>query len=193
MTDSTDSNNPDNSQPQPTDRAGSRSLLWLPLALVIIGVDQYTKIIIVDRLIEYERISVLPIFDIVRFHNTGAAFSLLADAGGWQNWLFTAIALIVSAGILWYQWVLPHKGARILGLGLALVLAGAIGNLIDRLNYGYVVDFLFFHYQQWSWPAFNVADSAITIGVVLVIFDSLFLERKRIAEAANSRQDLPGD
>jgi signal peptidase II len=140
-----------------------------------------TKALVVERLVEYQRINVLPIFDLVRFHNTGAAFSLFADASGWQNWLFTAIAVIVSVGILWYQWVLPARGARTLAFGLALVLSGAIGNLIDRLTYGYVVDFLLFYYKDWSWPAFNVADSAITVGVVLIIFDSLFLERSRRA------------
>jgi signal peptidase II len=162
-------------------KVGFRSLYWLPFAIVLVGVDQLTKAMIVDRLAEYERITILPVFDIVRFHNTGAAFSLLADAGGWQNWFFTAVAVVISLGILWYLWSLPAKGARTLALGLSLVLSGAIGNLIDRLNYGYVVDFLLFHYQQLSWPAFNVADSAITIGVVLIIFDSLFLERRRIA------------
>ena len=161
--------------------ARARSLLWLPVALVLIFFDQLTKAMIVEQLVEYERINVLPIFDIVRFHNTGAAFSLFADASGWQNWFFTGVAVVVSAGIIWYQWVLPRVGARTLALGLALVLGGAIGNLVDRLNYGYVVDFLLVYYNEWSWPAFNVADSAICIGVALIIIDSLFFEHKRKA------------
>jgi len=159
--------------------ARARSLLWLPVSLVLIFFDQLTKAMIVEQLVEYQRINVLPIFDIVRFHNTGAAFSLFADASGWQNWLFTGVAVVVSAGIIWYQWVLPRVGARTLALGLALVLGGAIGNLVDRLNHGYVVDFLLIYYKKLSWPAFNVADSAICIGVALIIIDSLFFERKR--------------
>lgn len=166
-------------------KAGFRSLYWLPLAAFFIVLDQFTKALIVDRLAEYERIIVLPVFDIVRFHNTGAAFSLFADAGGWQNWFFTAVAVLISIGILWYLWSLPAKGARTLGLGLSLVLSGALGNLIDRLNYGHVVDFLLFHYQQLAFPAFNVADSAITVGVILILFDSLFFERRRNSEKAS--------
>jgi signal peptidase II len=161
--------------------ARARSLLWLPVVLVLIFFDQLTKAMIVEQLVEYDRINVLPFFDIVRFHNTGAAFSLFADAGGWQNWFFTGVAVVVSAGIIWYQWVLPRVGARTLALGLALVLGGAIGNLIDRLNHGYVVDFLLVYYNEWSWPAFNIADSAICIGVALIIIDSLFFEHKREA------------
>jgi len=164
-------------------RAGARSLRWLWLTLPVIALDQFTKWLVVTRLEEFDRINLLPVFDLVRFHNTGAAFSLLSDAGGWQHWLFTGIAAVVSVGLLWYQWVLPPRGCRVLAAGLAMILAGAVGNMIDRLVNGYVVDFLFFYYEQWSYPAFNVADSAITVGVVLVIFDALFLEKHRHAAA----------
>ena len=164
------------------EKARARSLMWLPVSLVLFFFDQLTKIMIVERLVEFERINVLPVFDIVRFHNTGAAFSLFADASGWQNWFFTAVAVLVSIGIVWYQWVLPRVGTRTLALGLALVLGGALGNLMDRLNYGYVVDFLLVYYNEWYWPAFNVADSAICVGVGLIIFDSLFFEKKRSAK-----------
>jgi signal peptidase II len=170
-----------NENTQAGERAGSRSVWWLLLSLFIIVVDQYSKSLVVQNLVEFQRINLLPIFDLVRFHNTGAAFSLLADAGGWQHWFFTGIAALVSIGIVWYQWVLPGKGCRTLAVGLALVLGGAIGNLIDRLVQGYVVDFAFFYYNDWSWPAFNIADSAISIGVALIIIDSLFFERKRTA------------
>ena len=163
--------------------AGPRSLRWLWLTLPLIAFDQFTKWLVVTRMDEFDRINILPIFDLVRFHNTGAAFSLLADAGGWQHWLFSGIAIVVSVGLLWYQWVLPARGCRVLATGLALILAGAVGNLIDRLLNGYVVDFLFFYYEQWSYPAFNVADSAITVGVVFVIWDILFLEKHRRAPA----------
>ncbi len=165
--------------------AGLRSLVWLPVSALLILLDQVSKAMVVDQLAEFQRINFLPVFDLVRFHNTGAAFSLFADAGGWQNWFFTGIAALVSIGIVWYQWVLPKKGARTLALGLALVLGGAIGNLIDRLNYGYVVDFLLFYYKDWSWPAFNIADSAIVVGVTLIIIDSLFFERYRKANESS--------
>jgi signal peptidase II len=161
------------------DRAGAASLRWLWLTAPLLIVDQLSKWLVTLRLVEFQRINILPIFDLVRFHNTGAAFSFLADAGGWQHWLFTGIAVLVSMGILYYQWTLPARGCRILAAGLALILAGAVGNLIDRLMFGYVVDFIFFYYEDWSWPAFNVADSAITIGVILVLYDGIFLERKR--------------
>jgi signal peptidase II len=161
--------------------AGSLSIPWLLISLVVVIFDQFTKDLVVQNLVEFQRINLLPVFDLVRFHNTGAAFSFLANAGGWQHWLFTGIAISVSVGIIWYQWVLPAKGCRTLALGLALILGGAIGNVIDRLVQGYVVDFILVFYGDWSWPAFNVADSAISVGVALIIFDSLFLERKRKA------------
>jgi signal peptidase II len=121
---------------------------------------------------------VLPFLDLVRLHNTGAAFSFLSGASGWQNWLFTGIAIVVSAGVLWWLTRLPERGKSLLALGLALLLGGAIGNLVDRILYGYVVDFILFYYREWSYPAFNVADSAITCGVALVLFDGLVLERR---------------
>ena len=162
-------------------RAGLRGWLWLLLALPLLVADQWTKLLIMANLAEYQRINLLPVLDLVRFHNTGAAFSFLADAGGWQHNLFTGIAAAVSLGLLVYLWVLPARGCRTLSAGLALVLSGAVGNLLDRLQHGYVVDFILFYYEQWSWPAFNVADSAITVGVALIIIDSLFLERRRNA------------
>ncbi|HJP04941.1 MAG: signal peptidase II [Chromatiales bacterium] len=165
--------------------AGSGSLRWLILSLVLVIADQVTKLLVVSNLDEFERIKLLPVFDLVRFHNTGAAFSFLANAGGWQHWLFTGIAIVVSVGIVWYQWGLPQQGCRTLAAGLALVLGGAVGNLIDRLLQGYVVDFLLVYYGDWHWPAFNVADSSITVGVTLIIIDSMFLERKRVAAAAS--------
>jgi signal peptidase II len=164
--------------------AGPRSLRWLSLSLLLIVVDQISKNMVVSKLVEFERINMLPVFDLVRFHNTGAAFSLLSDASGWQHWLFSAIAILVSAGIVWYQWSLPRHGCRLLATGLAMVLGGAIGNLIDRLTHGYVVDFILVYYNDFHWPAFNVADSAISVGVAFIIIDSLFFERKRNAQRA---------
>jgi len=157
----------------------ARHLGWLSLSLAVVLLDQITKWLVIDALTLYQRIPVLPVFDLVRLHNTGAAFSFLADASGWQNWLFTGVAVVVSVGIAWWLVTLPRKGRRVLSLGLALVLGGAIGNVIDRSLYGYVVDFLLFYYKDWSYPAFNIADSAITCGVVLILYDGLVLEKRR--------------
>jgi len=134
---------------------------------------------IIENLTLYQRVQITPFFDLVRLHNTGAAFSFLANSSGWQNWLFTGIAGIVSVGILYWLVTLPRKGHRILAMGLALVLGGAIGNVIDRSFYGYVVDFILFHYQEWSYPAFNFADSAITCGVIMILYDGVILDRRR--------------
>jgi len=163
----------------PATITGKNSLRWLILSIAVVIVDQITKREVVDNLFEFQRINLMPLLDLVRYHNTGAAFSLFADASGWQHWLFTTIAFAVSGGIIWYQWSLPVRGCRTLATGLALVLGGAIGNVIDRLMFGYVVDFILIYYQEWSWPAFNVADSAITVGVTFIIIDSLFFERNR--------------
>ncbi|MEE4184248.1 MAG: signal peptidase II [Gammaproteobacteria bacterium] len=172
--------------PAAAPRAGLAGWRWLLLTVPMLALDQWTKLQVIASLVEYQRINVLPILDLVRFHNTGAAFSFLADADGWQHNLFTGIAVAVSVGLLVYLWVLPARGCKTLSAGLALVLSGALGNLLDRLQYGYVVDFILFYYERWSWPAFNVADSAITVGVALIIFDSLFLERRRAAAPAGS-------
>jgi signal peptidase II len=171
--------------PQGTPPAARKSLMaWLLVSVVVVGTDQLTKFTIVDSLAQYQRINVLPFLDMVRLHNTGAAFSLLADASGWQNWLFTIVAVVVSGGVFWWLAQLPKQGKTALALGLALLLGGAIGNLIDRVIYGYVVDFILVYYQQWSYPAFNVADSAITCGVALILFDGLVLERRAARPAA---------
>jgi len=152
---------------------------WLMVSAAVIVLDQFTKLRVIAALELYEHRPVLPILDLVRLHNTGAAFSFLAGASGWQNGLFAAVAVVVSAGVLWWLVRLPRKGHDLLALGLALLLGGAIGNLVDRLVYGYVVDFILIHYQDWSYPAFNLADSAITGGVALVLLDGLVLERYR--------------
>lgn len=158
---------------------GKRAGWWLALAALVVAADQFTKLLVVENLTLYQRFGVLPFFDLVRLHNTGAAFSFLAGADGWQNTLFLSIATVVSIALIWWLITLPRQGRTVLALGLALVLGGAVGNLIDRALYGYVVDFLLFYYREWSYPAFNIADSAITSGVVLILFDGLVLERRR--------------
>jgi len=143
---------------------------WLGLSAVVIAIDLYTKQLILKGFVYGEHLQVTPFFDLVRYHNEGAAFSFLAGAGGWQRLLFSAIALIASVVIVYL--LRKHWQQKLFCFALALVLAGALGNLYDRLTLGYVVDFLFFHYQSYYWPAFNVADSAITCGVGLLLLDS---------------------
>jgi len=167
-----------------------RHVAWLSFSFIVVLVDQLTKWLVIDALTLYQRIPVLPVFDLVRLHNTGAAFSFLSDASGWQNWLFTGVAVAVSLAIVWWLLTLPRDGYRVLGLGLALVLGGAIGNLIDRSLHGYVVDFLLFYYKEWSYPAFNMADSAITCGVILILYDGFILERRRNREDAENGVDM---
>ena len=143
---------------------------WLILSAVVVAIDIYTKHLIQQAFQYGDRLPITSFFDLVRFHNAGAAFSFLANQGGWQHFFFTGIAIAASAVIVY----LLRKNAeqKLFCLALALVLGGALGNLYDRLTLGYVLDFLFFHYQAYYWPAFNVADSAITGGVALLLLDS---------------------
>ena len=142
---------------------------WLLLAAAVIALDLATKAMIVARFQEGEALPVTSFMSLVLAYNTGAAFSFLAGAAGWQRWLFAGIAVIAS-GVLIY--LIRRGGSRMLLLGLSLILGGALGNLWDRIVLGHVTDFLLFHYRGWSWPAFNVADSAITVGAGLLILDS---------------------
>jgi signal peptidase II len=153
-------------------------LNWLWLSLAVIVLDQVVKILIVGNFELYEVVDVLPVLEITRLHNTGAAFSLLAGASGWQRWFFIGLAAVVSGGIVYWLRHLPHDAAPFLPAALALVLGGALGNLIDRVWHGYVVDFLHFHLNASYFPAFNVADSAITVGAGLLILDAI-LEGRR--------------
>ena len=147
-------------------------LKWIWLAVVVIVFDQLTKYIASTSLEMYQPIAVMPMFNWTLMHNPGAAFSFLADQGGWQRWFFAVIAIVVSVVIvLWIKRLEQHEKWQ--AIALALILGGAIGNVIDRIWLGYVVDFIQVYYQQWYWPAFNIADSAISIGVVMIIIDSI--------------------
>ena len=157
------------------DRSG---LAWLWLAGIVIVVDQLTKALIVGQLRDGGEWVVTGFFRVILTYNTGAAFSFLAGADGWQRWLFAGVAMAATVLIVV---LLRRGGAAMYCAGLALILGGAIGNLFDRLTIGKVVDFLLFHYQQWAWPAFNVADSAITIGAALLIVDSFRARRRETA------------
>jgi len=145
---------------------------WLLLSGVVVALDQISKYVVVERLANHPPVEVTSFFNLVLVYNRGAAFSFLAGAGGWQREFFTTIALIASAWIIWLLY--RHPQQRLFSLALALVLGGAIGNVIDRVMIGAVVDFLDFHAFGWHWPAFNVADSAITCGAALLIWDGLF-------------------
>jgi len=145
--------------------------LWLLPSALVIALDQYTKHVIVQAFSFGEASPVTSFFNLVLAHNTGAAFSFLAAAGGWQRLFFIVVAAGASAVILYL--LRKHGRQTLFGLALSLVLGGALGNLIDRIRWGYVVDFLDFYYGNYHWPAFNVADMAITGGVILLVLDSM--------------------
>jgi len=159
-----------------------KNFSWLWLALIIIVLDQVSKWYFSSTMQLGDSINLLPGFNWTLAHNYGAAFSFLHDAGGWQRWFFAGIALVVSGGILFWLRSVPAN-ARFLACALVLVLGGALGNLYDRMMLGYVVDFVHVYYGTWHFPAFNIADAGITVGAIMLIIDSLFLEKKR--EVAN--------
>ena len=145
--------------------------LWLSLALLVLVIDQLTKWLIVGQFVLGDSRTVTGFFNLVRAHNSGAAFSFLAQAGGWQRWLFTGIGVLASALMIWM--LRAHPGQKLFGFAISFILGGAIGNVIDRLVHGYVVDFLDFHWAGWHFPAFNAADSAITLGAACLLLDEL--------------------
>lgn len=153
--------------------SSQRALLGYTIALVVLGFDQYTKVLATAHLAYRVPVEVTSWFDLMLAHNTGAAFSFLADAGGWQRWFFVVIALVVSGVMVVWLSRLGNE-RRWLGVALGGILGGGLGNLLDRLNHGYVVDFISLHYAEWYWPAFNIADSAISVGAVIIVLDSFF-------------------
>jgi signal peptidase II len=153
---------------------------WIALAAGVLALDQITKAAVLATFRPGDQVALLPFLSLVLAFNKGAAFSFLAGADGWQRWFFTAVAV---AAAIFIVWLLRRGGNRVYCLGLALILGGAIGNLADRLRIGEVVDFVLVHWRGWSYPAFNVADSAITVGAVLLIVDS-FRQRRADAPAA---------
>lgn len=153
-------------------RAGASGWLWLPLSLVVIVLDQLSKVWIVHHFGLYERHDVLPVLDLTLMYNTGAAFSFLSSASGWQRWVFVALAFVVGVAILVWMRRLQARSQWMLCCSFALILAGAIGNVIDRLRIGHVVDFIHAHWNDAYFPAFNLADSAITVGAALLLLDA---------------------
>jgi signal peptidase II len=150
---------------------GHSALVFLWLSAAVIALDQLTKWLIEQHLQLFQAVQVLPVLEVTRLHNSGAAFSFLADAAGWQRWMFTVLAIAVSVGlILWLRRI--ARADRVLACAVALILAGALGNVFDRLRLGYVIDFIYAHWNTHYFPAFNVADSAITVGAALLLLDA---------------------
>ena len=156
------------------------TLRWFGISAIVVALDLYTKSLVQKAFSYGEHFTVSSFFDLVRYHNEGAAFSFLANAGGWQKWFFTAITAIAVIVITYL--IVKHHAEKLFCSGLTLVLGGAIGNLYDRLTLGYVVDFLYFHIDELYWPAFNVADSAICVGVGLLLLDSFKKEQPAVAK-----------
>jgi signal peptidase II len=152
-------------------KSSSGLLPWLVIALIVIVFDQFTKTLILGNFNLGESRFVTSFFNVVRVHNSGAAFSFLAGASGWQRWFFVGLGAVAAVFIVWM--LKSHGGQRLFGWALALILGGALGNVIDRLLHGYVVDFIQVHHSGWYFPSFNVADSAISVGAVLLIVDEL--------------------
>jgi signal peptidase II len=156
-------------------------LKWLWLSLLAVILDQASKLAIAATMHLFQSIQIIPFFKLTYVHNTGAAFSFLSEAGGWQRWLFAGLALLISIVIaVWLARLEKHE--TLLAIALALILGGAAGNLIDRLAYGYVIDFIDVYYRSWHWPAFNIADSAITLGVILMLAESFGLGHSKTAQ-----------
>ena len=164
---------------------------WLVLAALVMVLDQISKRIVLQHFDWGDRLVVTEFFNLVRVHNEGAAFSFLSDQGGWQRWMFTVLGLSAS---VWMAWMIKTSPSRLLSFALAMIIGGALGNVIDRIAYGYVVDFLDFH---WAWldgwfagghfPAFNLADSAITLGATLLIADELWRSRQARHNGSDSK------
>jgi signal peptidase II len=161
---------------KPFTPAGGNLLAWLGWAMLLLVADQFTKVLIMGYYQLGDSTQVTTFFNIVRVHNSGAAFSFLANAGGWQRWFFTAIG--IGAALLMVWMLKNHAGQKLFAFAIASILGGAVGNVIDRVLYGHVVDFLDFHWAGWHFPAFNVADSAISIGAACLILDELLRVRR---------------
>jgi signal peptidase II len=156
-------------------------LIWLWLSALVIIIDQLTKRVVDTTMQLYQSIELIPYFQLTYLRNQGAAFSFLSGAGGWQRWFFIGLAVIASVFIcIWLKKL--HRSQRWEAIAWALVLGGALGNLIDRILYGYVIDYLDVYVGDWHWPAFNVADSAITVGVVMLLLDSFRTQPGKLAE-----------
>ena len=163
--------------------SNTRFFAWMAVAALVVIADQVTKWAIVEWVALYERIPLNSFINLTHQRNTGAAFSLLAEAGGWQRWFFIGLASIVSVVLAVWLWRIRNEGHTILSAGLALVLGGAIGNLIDRILLGYVTDFIQVWFGSWAFPSFNIADAGISVGAALLIIDALFFSGREEGSA----------
>lgn len=161
------------------------SLRWLWLSAIVVGLDQLSKYLAVSYLTLHEPVPVMPFINFTLIYNPGAAFSFLSDKGGWQRWLFIVLAIVVVVFLVLWLRKIP-RGRIWLPFALALVLGGAIGNLWDRVVIGEVVDFLDVYYDRWHWPAFNVADSAISVGAVMLLISAFFPEERATGDESTS-------
>jgi signal peptidase II len=162
---------------------GKTALIWAWLSAIVVALDQFVKWYVVDRFGLYEILPVGPFLDLTRLHNEGAAFGILAGAGGWQRWFFLVLAGAIAVAIVFWLRSMPARGQEWLAIGLALILGGAVGNAWDRFIDGYVVDYLHFHWGDAYFPAFNVADIGITTGAIMLIIDALLDGRRKKATA----------
>jgi signal peptidase II len=167
---------------QATTSSNARFFAWMTVAAVVVVFDQATKWAIIEWISLYEKVPLNSFINLTHQRNTGAAFSFLADAGGWQRWFFIALATVVSLIIAVWLWRIRRERQAVLAAGLALVLGGAIGNLIDRIAVGYVTDFIQVWFGDWAFPSFNVADAGISVGAAFLIIDALFFSGRQAAK-----------
>ena len=170
----------------------ARFIAWMVVALVIVIADQVTKWAIVEWVPLYDRVPINSFVNLTHQKNSGAAFSFLANAGGWQRWFFVVLASAVSVVIAVWIWRIRREGQAILSIGLAFVLGGAVGNLIDRVRLGHVTDFIQVWFGNWAFPSFNVADAGISVGAALLIIDALFFSGRETAPAESTTGEKSG-
>ncbi|HLY53363.1 MAG TPA: signal peptidase II [Steroidobacteraceae bacterium] len=157
---------------------------WLPIAALVVAADQAAKYWMQQHFLPFERVRLLPVLDVILTYNTGAAFSFLAEASGWQRWLFVLLAVAVSATLIVWLRRLSAATQALVACGLSLIVGGALGNMIDRVRLGHVIDFIYAHWDTHYFPAFNVADSAITVGAALLLLDAWLGSRGAHRESA---------
>jgi len=166
-------------------QTNARFVMWMVVAIVVVIADQLTKLAIIEWVPLYEKVPLNSFLNLTHQKNPGAAWSFLADAGGWQRWFFVVLSSVVSVVIAVWLWRIRNDGLMVLSAGLALVLGGAVGNLIDRIVLGHVTDFIQVWFGNWAFPSFNVADAGISVGAAFLIIDALFISGREERKAAS--------
>ena len=174
---------------KPDTQANTRFITWMVVAFAIVAADQLTKWAIIEWVALYEKVPLNSFINVTHQRNPGAAFSFLADAGGWQRWFFVVLSAGVSCVLTVWLWRIRNQGQAVLVAGIALVLGGAIGNLIDRIMLGYVTDFIQVWFGNWAFPSFNIADAAISVGAALMIIDALFFSGREEEPESKKQTD----